>query len=144
MFFVSTLPASPASFASSACGMSVLTVALNAANELRDPRDEVRDVGLLAERRQDALLAVAAVEVVRAVARPGVDEGLGAGHVLDPGGDVDPGVAAGVGRVAVVDDRHLDVDRHAADRVDDLLEAVEVDLDEVLDVELVEVAEDRA
>ena len=47
-----------------------------------------------------------------------------------------------VGRVVVVEDRDLDVDRDAAEGVDDLLEAVEVDLDEVLDVEAVEVAED--
>ena len=46
-------------------------------------------------------------------------------------------------REAVVGDRNLDVDRHPAHHVDDLLEAVEVDLDEVLDVEAVEVAHDR-
>ena len=117
---------------------------LQGVDELRDPRDQVRDVGLLAERRQDPLLAGRAVEVaLAAVARPGVDERLGAGHVLDAGRDVDPREPAGVGRVGLVDDRDLDVDRHAAHRVDDLLEAVEVDLDEVLDVEAVEVAQDR-
>ena len=34
-------------------------------------------------------------------------------------------------------------DRHAPDGVDDLLETVEVDLDEVADVEVIELAEDR-
>ena len=45
--------------------------------------------------------------------------------------------------VLVVRDGDLDIDRHAADRVDDLLEALEVDLDEVLDVEPVQLPEDR-
>ena len=58
-------------------------------DELGEARDEVLRVGLLAEREQDALLAGAAVEVVRAVARAGVAERLGAVHVLDPARDVD-------------------------------------------------------
>jgi hypothetical protein len=63
--------------------------------------------------------------------------------VLEAGGNVDPGEAAGVGRVTLVGDRDLNVDRHPAHRVHDLLEALEVDLDEVLDVEAVEVSEDE-
>jgi hypothetical protein len=43
----------------------------------------------------------------------------------------------------VVDDRHLDVDRDATHRVDDLLETVEVHLDEVADLEVIELADDR-
>jgi metallophosphoesterase (TIGR03767 family) len=59
---------------------------LERVDELRDPRDQVRDVGLLAERRQDPLLAGRPVEVaLAAVPRPGVDECLRAGHVLDAG-----------------------------------------------------------
>ena len=100
-------------------------------------------IGLLAQREQDPLLAGAAIEVVRAVPRPGVAERLGAIHVLDPARDVDPPESAVDRREAIVRDRDLDVDRHPAHRVDDLLEAVEVDLHEVLDVEPVEVAHDR-
>jgi len=46
-------------------------------------------------------------------------------------------------REVVVEDGNLHVDGHAAEGVDDLAEAVEVDLDVVLDVEAVEVPEDR-
>ena len=106
-------------------------------------RDEVLGVGLLAQREEHALLALATVEVRRAVARPGVLERLGPVHVLDPGRDVQPVELAPLAREAIVGDRDLDVDGHATDRVDDLLEAFEVDLDEVLDVEVVQLAEDR-
>ena len=101
---------------------------------------ESREVGLLAQGEDDPLLAGGAVEVGGAVARAGVDEGLGAGHVLDAGRDVDPQLA-GVARVVVVDDGQLDVDRDAAEGVDDLPEAGEVDLHEVLDLHAVEPAE---
>ena len=143
MFFVSTSDASPRSGASWATGMSVLTVALERLDEVGQARDEVLRIGLLAQREQDALLAQAAIEVVRAVPRACVAERLGAVHVLDAGRDIDPPEAVVDRREAVVGDRHLDVDGHAAHRVDDLLEAVEVDLDEVLDVEPVQVAHDR-
>ena len=51
--------------------------------------------------------------------------------------------SAVVARVAVVHDRDLHVDRHATEGVDDLLEAVEVDRDVVIDLQAVEVAERR-
>jgi hypothetical protein len=46
-------------------------------------------------------------------------------------------------REVVVEDRDLDVDRHAAERVTTCRKPLEVDLDVVLDVEAVQVAEDR-
>ena len=87
--------ARPAS-ASSACGMSVRTVALNASTSCGIRGISVRDVGLLAERREDPLLAGARSKSSEPCARPGVDERLGAGHVLDAGRDVDPREAARV------------------------------------------------
>ena len=74
--------------------MSVLTDVLERLDELGQARDERLRVGLLAQREQHPLLARGAVEVGRAVARAGVDERLGAGHVLDAGRDVDPADAA--------------------------------------------------
>ena len=141
MFFVSTVLASPASFASWSCGMSVLTVALKAARSsgIRGISDATSACSL--ERREHPLLAGPG-RSRPAVAGSGVDEGLRPGHVLDAGRDVDASEAARVGRVGLVADRDLDVDRHPAQRVHDLLEAVEVDLDEVLDVEPVDVAQD--
>ena len=68
---------------------------------------------------------------VEAVARAGVAQGLLAVHVLDARSGCTAAGCARPAREAVVDDRDLDVDGHAAERVDDLLEAVEVDLDEV-------------
>ena len=94
MFFVSTSEASPRSGASWSTGMSVRTVVLERLDEVGQARDEVLRVGLLAQREQDALLALAAVEVGRAVPRAGVAERLGAVHVLDAGRDVDPPEAA--------------------------------------------------
>ena len=111
-------------------------------DELRQAWDEGLRVRLLAKGQEQALLSQAAVEVAGAVARTRKAERLDAIHVLDAARDVDPS-QAGVERVAVVGDRDLDVDRHAAHDVDDLLESVEVDFDEVLDVEPVEVAHDR-
>ena len=123
--------------------MSVLTDSLSALTRSGQVGDDRLRVHLLAEREQDPLLAPAAVEVaaLRAVARAGVDERLGAGHVLRPGRDVDPGEGARRLRVLALGDGDLDVDVHAAEGVDDLLEAVEVDERVVADVEAVELAE---
>ncbi len=90
-----------------------------------------RDVGLLLEREQDALLARTSAEVVRGVAGARVLERLGARHVLRAGGDVQSQQAAVVARVLAIEDWRLDVDGHPAERVDDVAEAVEVDLDVV-------------
>ena len=108
-----------------------------------DVLERLADVELLAERDDDALLARGALEVGRALARPRVPQRLGAGHVLDAGRDVEPQRRCPWSREVVVEDRHLDVDGDAAEGVHDLPEAVEVDLDVVLDVEPVQVAEDR-
>ena len=59
-------------------------------------------------------------------ARAGVVERLGAGHVLRPGGDVDPVSRRRPGTGSP--DRDLDVDLDPAHCVDDLPEALEVDL----------------
>ncbi len=117
--------------------------ALERLDELRDPRDQLDRIGLLAEREEQPLLAGTAIEVVRGVARPGIAQRLRSVHVLDPARDVDPLRAPRVARKLVVHHGHLHVDRHTADRIDDRLEALEVDLDEVLDVEAVQLAEDR-
>ena len=116
---------------------------LECVDELGQARDQVLGVRLLTERQQDSLLALAAIEVRRAVARSGVLQRLVAVHVLDPARDIDPLELPLVARVVVVGDGDLDVDRDAADRIDDRSEPVEIDLDEVLDVEPVEVADDR-
>ena len=52
-------------------------------DELGQLRDQRLRIGLLAQRQQDPLLARAAIEVVRPVARAGVAQRLGAAHVLD-------------------------------------------------------------
>ena len=69
MLFVSISEASPRSGASWSIGMSVRTACLSAFDELREARDQSPRIGLLAERQQDALLALAprskSVEVCR-------------------------------------------------------------------------------
>ncbi len=77
------------------------------------------------------------------MARARVSKGLVAVHVLQARRDVEPLLAAGRPGEFVVGHRHLDVDRHAPDGVHDLLEPLEVDLDEVADLEVVQLAEDR-
>ena len=143
MFFVSTSDARPEQLVHLVQRDVGPDRLLERGDQFGQLRDEVLRVGLLAQRQEDALLALASVEVGRRVTRAGVLEGLGAVHVLDAGRDVQPVELAPFAREAIVRDRDLDVDRDAADRVDDLLEAFEVDFDEVLDVEVVQLAEDR-
>src|SRR3989304_7226 len=129
---VSTLAARPRSWGRSSRGMSVRT-------------DAARAPASWSIRGR--MLAVAGCwrggRGARSGAGAGVDEGPGPGHPLHPRGDVDALEGTAAGRVGIVDDRYLDVDRHPAEGVDDLLEALEVDLDVVLDLDPVELAEDR-
>ena len=76
------------------------------------------------------------------MARACIHQRVGTGHELHPGRDVDPLESAFRGGVAVINHGHLDVDRDTTEGIDDLPEPVEVDLDVVLDIDRVELAED--
>ncbi len=95
--------------------------------------DQVELDSLIAEGTQHLLLAQAAGEVVVVVARARVLEGGGAVHMLQAGGEVDAGVVVAGAGVLVVLNRGRNVDRHAAERVDDLDKALEVDFSKVVD-----------
>ena len=103
----------------------------------------VARIGLVPDRQDHPLLALGTVEIARGMPRTRVDQGLAPVHVLDAGRDVHPEAGPGATRVVVVENRVLNVDGHAAERVDDVLEALEVDHHVVLDVEPVELTEDR-
>ena len=92
--------------------------------------DQARHAGLLLGGADDLLLAHAAHEVGVLVAEARVLERLLAAQPLVARRHVDVGVLGGVVEVAPVD---VDVD--AADRVDRALEALEVDVDHVVDRE---------
>src|SRR5262249_36013880 len=97
--------------------------------EQRSERERARDLRL--ERLQEQLLTRDAVEIRVEVPVAHVRERVVAVQALVAGPEVDRRVAAGsrgVVEVAVVD-----VDPDAADVVDELQEAVEVDGDEVVD-----------
>ena len=92
--------------------------------------NEVRD--LLLERPHEHLLARVAVEVRVRVPEADEVERLLAVQLLVAGLQVDRGVALAPGRV-VVEVAAVDVHPDAADLGDDLLEAAEVDRDQVVD-----------
>ena len=85
--------------------MSVRTADLSAATSSGRRGIERLRVGLLAQRQEDALLAGAAVEVGRGVARARVAQRLLAVHVLEPARDVQALGAPGRAGELVVDDR---------------------------------------
>src|SRR6202040_2285087 len=109
--------------------------------ELADAADTL-ELGL--ECDDDLLLAAAACEVrslsVVAVARPRVDERVGAVHVLHAGVEMNLLIAAIAqvaltGRVLVVREPDRDIDIDTADSVDRLLEGIEVDSHEIVDAD---------
>jgi hypothetical protein len=112
---------------------SLLSGDLNAVDDDVDDPGELRDrevrVHRLLERLDELLLAGDAMEVGVRVAIAGEVERGAAAELLVPGLQVDPGVLA-AGRVVVA---LIDVDVDPADLGHDLLEAVEVDGDDVID-----------
>src|SRR3954447_21154918 len=95
--------------------------------------EQAAGAGGVAQLAQEVLLARRAHEVVVAVAVADVVEGVLAMELLVARVDVDRGVVLAVG--VVVEVVAVDVDVDAADVVDDLAEAAEVDLDDVVDLE---------
>src|ERR1051326_4556246 len=99
--------------------------------EQRAERQGARDLSF--ERLQEELLARDAEEVGVEVAIANVGERVVAVEPLVAGPEVDRRVAARTG--VVVEVAVVDVDPHAAELIDELQEAVEVDGDEVVDRE---------
>ena len=97
--------------------------------------EQIEGERLLPEGKQHLLLAGGAAAVAVVVAGPGVLEDALAVHMLPTGREIDPHVLVIRSWILVVADRIRDIERHAADGIDDLDETVEVDLGEVIDVD---------
>ena len=118
--------------------VDVLAAALRDLDVVRDHVHDLRQRGepdvrldLVLERLHELLLARDAVEVAVGVPVADVVERAAAVQLLVPGPEVDRRVA---GRAAVVVEvAAVDVDPGAAEAVDDLAEAAEVDRDQVVD-----------
>ena len=117
----------------------VVAAALRDLDVVRDRVDDLRQrerrealLDLALERLHELLLARDAVEVGVGVPEAHVVERLPPGELLVAGPEVDRRVA---GRAAaVVEVAAVDVDPRAAEPVDDLPEAAEVDRDQVVDL----------
>src|SRR5438105_12425387 len=90
--------------------------------------DQLYDSALRLELADEALLARRADDVIVVVAVTDIVQPVGAAQPLVTGGDVDLRVAPTLVVVVAVD-----VDVNAAELVDDLAEAAEVDVDDVVD-----------
>jgi len=117
--------------------------------QVREPGDDSSVAAGGPDTAQKLLLAAAPIEVDRILAAAGIPQGVLAVHVMhaDPNHPLFPGFVIrdailAVFHADVVQDRAVDRDRHAADRIDDFLESVEIDHGEIVRLDP-EVVQDR-